>query len=286
MKLRVYQAGSGTPRQQVAEFKLANPVRRKYPEWTPIAAPAVVKQGDLEIRFLRLLVGVNSDDPPGPPRPDEESMARADFGVTERSIPSAAWVPDAIEVRDATGNVARNRSRSAFVGEGYVYIRWDPYLWPNEAAWDLRVEFRRNEKGAFGTNELVEIKRLALPAVDGITETNLSTSRLGHSVRVLGLRNGAGRLGSRHMGGIGYVLEVEISPELERKRLTVVAVTDDQGREVTNASASRIGGSYTFGYRPKADAKELNFALAVQEVVIAEFRVKPEVFDASRAGKE
>ena len=286
MKLRVYQNESGTPRQRVAEFKMANPVRRKYPEWTPSAAPAVVKQGDLEIRFLRLLVGVNHDDPPGAPRPDGVSLARAEFAVTERGIPSAAWVPDGIEVRDATGNVARNRSSSASAGQGNAYIRWDAYLWPNEGAWQLRVEFMRKQKGSFGTNELVVIKGLAIPPVNGATEINLSTNRLGHTVRVLALRNGTSQLGSPPTGRIGAFLEVEVSPELERKRLTVVAITDDQGREVTMTRWSRSGDLFAFGCGPKVDAKSLNFTLAVQEVVTAEFRVKPEAFSPTRAGKE
>jgi hypothetical protein len=71
---------------------------------------------------------------------------------------------------------------------------------------------------------------------------------------------------------------VEVNPKLDGKRLTVFNVRDDRGREVSSHGHGWGGTSYSFSYRPEPDAKSLSFTLAVQEVVTAEFLVKPEVF--------
>lgn len=311
MTLRFYERKPGGERVQAASFQFPNPVRDKFPEWRPQPMPAVVKQGDLEITFKRLLVGGtangkpagllsgrsqrmpfgsgNFEHRPAASPPGEEAWARAEFDVKETGTPSDVWFPDGIELSDATGNKLRQNSWSSGVQGGTAHLRWRPYLWPSEAAWKIRVEFMRNDKAMFSTNELVVVTGLALPAVDSVTELNLSTNRLGHTVRVLGLTNGKGQFPSRghSMGGNGTRIEVDVSPELGTgRRLTIMGVRDDQGRKLDSRGAGRGGGSYAFSYEPKPDAKSLDFTLVVQEVVTAEFLVKPELFKpASAAGK-
>ncbi len=282
MALRLYQRDSRGGRKLAASFSLANPARGKYPEWRPASAPTSVKRGDLEISFKQLLVGVSYETKPTAPKQGEEAWARADFEVKERGVRSDVWFPDGIEMEDATGNKLRQNSWSSGAQGGAAHLRWQPYLWPSEAAWKIRVEFLRNhEKAVFSTNELIVVTGLALPAVDSVTELNLSTNRLGHAVRVLGLAHGRGKFGNRNsrMSNAGVNLEVDVSPELgTSKRLTVLSVRDDQGRKVEGRGHGRSDGSYSFGYEPKPDAMSLDFTLAVQEVVTAEFLVKPELF--------
>ncbi len=276
--IRFYSRAPAGERTVVAAFDFPNPVRDKFPEWRPQPMPAVVKQGDLEISFQRLLVGVNNHSKPGLPARGEEGHARADFQVTEAGVPSEHWHPDGMELSDATGNHVKQNSWSADTSKGNAYMTWRPYLWPGETAWKLRAEFMRKEKAAFTTNELIEVKGLALPAMDEVTELNLSTNRLGHTVRVLGVSNGKGKFPGRthSMGGNHPRIEVEVTPELSGKRLTVLSVRDDQGRKVESRGWGRGGGSYSFSYDPKADAKSLDVMLVVQETIIAEFLVKPE----------
>lgn len=290
MTLRLYRRKSDGKRELVGAFELSNPARGKFREWRPQPAPAVVKQRDLEITFKQLLVGVSYETRPAAPRPGEEAWARAEFDVKENGVTTDVWFPDGIELEDATGNKTRQNSWSSGVQGGAAYLRWQPYLWPSEAAWKIRVEFMRNhEKAVFSTNELIVVTGLALPAVDEVTELNLSTNRLGHTVRVLGLTHGKGQFPSRShsMGGnLGTRIEVDVSPELGTgKRLTVVSVRDDQGRKLDSRGAGRGDGSYSFTYEPKPDAKALDITLAVQEVVTAEFLVKPELFKPAPAGK-
>ncbi len=278
--LRIYWRQSTGERTQIAALEFPNPARGKFPEWRPQPMPAVFKRGDLEISFKQLLVGVGSSSTmPRPPTRGEETQARADFLVTEGGVPSEHWHPDGMEQSDATGNFVRQNSWSGGISKGNAYMTWRPYLWPSETAWKLRAEFMRNERAAFTTNELIVVQGLTLPAVDDVTELNLTTNRLGHSVRVLGLAQGSGKFGGRHsrMSSPGVNLEVDVSPELGKgKRLTVLSVRDDQGRKIESKGAGSGGGSYSFSYGPKPDAKSLDVTLAVQEVVIAEFLVKPE----------
>ncbi|MEQ2009263.1 MAG: hypothetical protein ABMA26_20980 [Limisphaerales bacterium] len=288
MTLRLYQRKPGGERVLAASFQLPNPVRGKFPEWRPQPMPAVVKQGDLEITFKQLVVGVSSDDPPLLPMRGEAGQARANFHVSERGVPSKHWFPDGIELTDATGNKLRQDSwSSGRVSEGATFITWKPYLWPSETAWKIRVEFMRNEHAVFSTNELIVVTGLAIPAPDGVTELQLSTNRLGHGVRVLGLAQGTGQFGNEYSsmaGDKGVRVDVFISPELGTgKRLTVVSVRDDQGRKLDSRGAGRSSNSYSFGYEPKPDAKSLDFTLVVQEVVTAEFLVKPELFTPAKA---
>ena len=88
------------------------------------------------------------------------------------------------------------------------------------------------------------------------------------------------------MSGSGVKIEVDVSPELgTSKRLTVLSVRDEQGRKVDSRGGGRSGGSYSFTYEPKPDAKSLDFTLVMQEVVTAEFLVKPELFKPAPTGK-
>lgn len=280
--LRIYERAPAGGRTLQASFHFANPTPGPHPEWRPQPPPARLRQGDLEITFKHLLVGANFDGKPRLPNPGEEPWARLEFDIKEHGVASDVWFPDGIELADATGNKLRQNAWSSGVQGGAARLRWRPYLWPSEVAWKIRVEFMRNhEKAVFSRNELIVVTGLALPATDAVTELNLSTNRLGHTVRVLGLSSGKGKFSERHssMSGPGIRIEVDVSPELGTgKRLSVLNVRDNQGRKVESRGYGRSSSSYSFGYEPKPDVKRLDFTLAVQEVVIGEFVVKPVQF--------
>lgn len=139
-----------------------------------------------------MLMGVGSNSKPGAPRAGEEAWS--DFGVKENGVPTNAWFPDGIEREDATGNKMRQNSWPGDARGGAANLRSQPYPWPSEAAWKIRVEFMRNhEKAVFSTDELIVVTGLALPAVDDVTELNRSTNRPGHTVRVFGRSHGKGK---------------------------------------------------------------------------------------------
>ncbi|PAW88699.1 MAG: hypothetical protein B9S33_04435 [Pedosphaera sp. Tous-C6FEB] len=279
--LRIYDHTPTGGRSLQASFHFPNPAPGPHPEWRPQPPPARARHGNLEITFKQLQTGLGDGSEPRSPKPGESSWARVDFEVKENGVASDVWTPDGIELSDATGNQFRQQSWSSGVRGGVTHLRWAPHLWPSETAWKLRTEFARNERAVFSTNELIVVTGLALPAADSVTALNLSTNRLGHTVHVLGLSHGRGKFGTRNsrMSSSGISIEVDVSPELgTRKRLTVLNVRDDQGRKVDSSGAGSGGGSYSFNFTPMPDARSLDFSLAVQEVVLGEFVVKPTPF--------
>ena len=243
-----------------------------------------MKHGDLEITFKQLLVGVDSSSKPAAPPPGEGSYARLEFDLKVNGEPTEVWVPVGVELADATGNKTQPDRYSSGTEKGTAYVRGLPYLWSSERAWKVRTEFMRNERGAFTTNELIEVRGLAVPPPHGVTTLNLSTNRLGHVVRVLGLAQGKGHFGTRNpfMSEDGVTLELDVLPSLgANQRLIALPVRDDQGRTVKIYDYSKGGSSFTFWLAPRADAQTLDFTLAVQEVVTAEFLVKPVLFKPS-----
>jgi hypothetical protein len=286
MELRLYEPQSGGGRVLLASFRFPNPVREKFPEWKPLPLPATVKHGDLEITLERLSFGASQDHPWRPAKTSEESHALGEFHVTDRGA-LGHWVPDGVQMSDATGNELRARSWSRNILVGRPNYLWNPHLWPSEAAWKLQFDFSRSEGAYFSTNELFEVPALAVPPMDGATESSFTTNRLGHTLRVPGLAQGSWKFPGRKssLGTADRIrLEVEVSPDLGRKRLTVVRASDDQGRSLKGWMSGRHEHAHYFAYEVQPDAKFLNFTVAIHEVITAEFLVKPEPFVPAKAG--
>lgn len=283
MTLRLYQGKPTGGRTLAGEFRFTNPVQAKYPVWSPARTPTAVTNGDLRIELNYLEVGTSWGEPLKIAPPDGEPMAQALFSLTERGLPARIWQVDTIETSDATGNVARHSGGGPYSRWGQDYLAWRPYLWPGETAWKVRLELTRNELAAFSTNELIVVTGLALPPTNGVTELNLVTNRLGHTVTVLGLSQGNGRYEKRYniSSGIATRIDVEMSPSTTRKRLTAINLHDDQGRSIkTKAQVTSVhhgSGFMKFAFEclPPPDAKTLDFTLVLQEIVNAEFVLKP-----------
>ena len=145
----------------------------------------------------------------------------------------------------------------------------------------------RNQQAAFDPHELIEVKGVAIPALDEITPVNLLTNRLGSNVRVLGLTSGRGRFpGQQVSASSGISLVVEVSPDLKGKRLTLVSAQDNRGRVVERRGWRRSNNSIGFQLAPAPEATSLDFTLALQEVVTGEFVVQPEAPGPAKATGE
>lgn len=279
LKLRFYVQNPQGKQVLGGSFHVQNPVRGNFPVWRPQPLPVVVTRGDLKITFNRLVVGVDLLAPFSQFEGNITSAARVDFQLAGPGKSADYLSLDRIDVADATGNAV---VPNMFMQDRVDDRRWmtfNSHLWASESAWKVRVEFMRNEKAVFTTNELIIVNGLALPTTDGRTELNLATNRLGHTVRVLGLTRETFQNRPAGLAGADVRLEVEVTPALSDKRLTVVSMRDDQGRTCEMVGPAYFSGFYAFGFNPEPDAKSLDITLAVQEVVSAEFLMKPELFD-------
>ena len=172
-------ARSATP---VGSISIPNPLYGNYPQWTPEQLPAVKKAGDLEVRLDDLKAGTRLGGAPvimpnGSIVKPYDPATKFDFSVRSSRGTNEVWVLESAELSDATGNVLRNTATSfsstmmAFAGYNPPQqFDWAAYsedisgtLWPDEAAWRLKLEFKR--ASGFAPEEVVTFKNVPVPGV-------------------------------------------------------------------------------------------------------------------------
>jgi hypothetical protein len=119
-------------------FRIANPCPGPHPVWKSEPMPASATNSSLEV-ILESLVA----DP-------AQAQTVISLRMRVRGQPSAAWLPVSIEVSDATGNhwtrtIALEQSTNGLVNGSFLGA-----LWPEEAAWKLRVKFKSTAKPTAG----------------------------------------------------------------------------------------------------------------------------------------
>lgn len=121
----------------VAEFRIANPCPGPHPIWKPQYVPVAVTNGALEISLEKFVADVT------------HRRTRCIFRVREHEQESAAYLPVAFEISDATGNHWRPAvDPPVQETNGWVSGSFLGALWPDEEAWKLRVEFKPADKGS------------------------------------------------------------------------------------------------------------------------------------------
>jgi len=280
LTVRVFGTTAGIEAGALAgEWKIPNPVFRKYPVWTPEPLPATRSTGDLAVTLHELKTGV------GWPRAEDSpyTVQFADlcicvvFSLTQNGAPTEDWVPVSIETSDATGNRRLNTSWSFGSSNGWYTIHYQWGLWPGEAAWRLKVELSR--RANFAPDELWTARDLSL------SETNLShlpasqTTLQGTVVQLQRL------VPSLEQSGV-HTLFFSVSPHREGFQFTIVEVTDELGRTVAILGHGENGINHTVDFRPASDAKSLNVTFALHPSRFVEFTVKPEMGPAPHPEKE
>jgi hypothetical protein len=167
----------------VASISFTNPLYGHFPEWKPEPVPAVKKAGDLEVRLVKLMTGIelsgrspvlaNGKQGIGfqPAQKGIHLATLFDVLLTSARGTNEEWVVQNAELSDATGNVLAfpsnhsssgdNVSPMTFSGEYRLSIPGT--LWPDEAAWRLKLELKR--KSGFAPDELVTFKNVPVPKI-------------------------------------------------------------------------------------------------------------------------
>jgi hypothetical protein len=162
-------------------------------------------------------------------------------------------------------------------------------LWPDEAAWKLRVEF--SQQSNFADSELWSAQNIPLEAGRqqdfynfnnrrGGTNTVFAETQLnGYHLKIFTPKQftDAG-MGAFLQGG----LHIQVTPSLPNDmHMTIVKLTDDQTNDIANMNQGWSGGgtagtTYNFGLRDIGGATNLNLTIALHKSRFVEFTAKPE----------
>ncbi len=181
-----------TNRRFLAQVTFRNPLYGRYPQWQPEPLPAVKSDGDLKVtldtfetgiaRSVRTNGAILTWHVPAPPGQDADTSFHLSFGSPRGT--NETWMVAASELSDATGNVISNR-RNGVVNQfrnrppargGQNNSGLNGTLWPDEAAWRLKVELVRVD--GFPSNEVVTFKNVPVPTV-GMTNNAPLTNYVG-----------------------------------------------------------------------------------------------------------
>lgn len=265
--LRIFDLSFPPDRQLLAEFRVPNPARGVYPEWTPESPPISCRDGNAVFTLERFMLGPESRGLYHADRVAPELFGRASFMVTDDSDQKDEWTLWSTRVADATGN------RQFFWGSGpqsTVIRRLDsggPWpLWPGEKA--IKLETLWVPRAGHKPAEIfaLSIDPFLMP-VD--TPTRLCATNVGRSFIVVwanfSSRPTADEVFCRMMIGgtnvYGWSKDDTIRPEL-------LGGTDDKGRQVR----LRRGGEFIVW----RDAKSLELRIGLAKGRVAEFIVAPE----------
>jgi len=167
----------------VVSISFSNPLYGYFPEWKPEPVPVVKKVGGLEVRLVNLMTGIEKSGRPPVLANGKQGIdiQPAKYGIhlatffdvslnSERGT-NEEWVVQNAELSDATGNVLAFPSKSSSSGDnvspmtfsGEYRLSIPGTLWPDEAAWRLKLDLKR--KSGFTPDELVTFKNVPVPKI-------------------------------------------------------------------------------------------------------------------------
>ena len=239
------------------------------------------------------------------------------FDFRQNGQSTTNWDPWPVQTTDAAGNWSRGliyayptngvyriwgRMKSgAYIPppehygmDGYFY---QPGLWPNESAWKVRLEFIR--RSGFSDDEIVTFTNIPVKsgsqqdADDEWTAWDVGKTNFpftitpatadGVHLKLLPPLLVVNRWQSSQKD-ISIIIGADPGFKPQGMNLTVVAATDDQGRELWHPFGSPWAGHYSIEFaRVHDDIKSLNLKLALHKSRFVEFTVKPEKAGAATA---
>jgi hypothetical protein len=160
--VRVQEQSNNGQEMSDQKFVVRNPARKSFPTWTAEPLPATKQDEDFSVTLTKLVAGATM-----PYQRDNDDVddaankgVQATFHAERSGNAVTNWEPVSVETSDATGN---------HVGGGVEKNDWQDNddtvvyqygLWPDEAAWKLRVEF--SQQSNFADNELWSAQNIPL----------------------------------------------------------------------------------------------------------------------------
>ena len=284
--------------RSLGKVKISNPLFGHFPDWQPEPLPSVKQVGDLEVRLDGVAYGHPQSGatilqpngswaaPLTPLGGGERIETQLNFSVRSARGTNEGWILHGSELSDATGNVIAERSQCSWVGLQFAprpQADWrglndtlNGALWPNEAAWHLKMAFKRSF--GFASNEFVTFANIPIPAM-GATNTNAVVAMSGNQKLVLKGFERRADLPSNVVGTFfGHTL-TELTVEMPGKppdlALDVWETRTDAG-EALRFGHWELTNSYTLSFRSiPTNATTLNLTVVLQKTRSVEFTFKP-----------
>ena len=278
----------------IAEFTIPNPAPGPHPEWTAQPIPVHQQDGNLEVTLTEFRslhpAPKNGEDP-------RTSRTECVFNIRENNRETTGWVPASFDLSDATGNHWRpsrteNSPYRAKVENGGIRTQFLGALWPGEAAWKIRGEFKR--VSGFPENESLKMMHIRIPDPEEISEPQMQYDWNGALVQIVGVVG----TNVQHEALIGTHKQLLANTERSRgcvtvalageilsrnRRLTFISGTDEQGRAVDLKAFEEPGSlkdarllPYSLILQAPQGAHEINLVVGVSENRVFEFVAKPE----------
>ena len=281
------------------EFVLTNPVPVTMTNWTSLPLPQTQSAGDLEVTLTKLIAGA--------PMPYRKGSSRAltnnpvnqcvhlDFNFRVNGQSTTNWEAWPVQTTDAASNWSRGLiygypANGVFPAnplkdelDGYFY---QPGLWPDET-WKVRLEFIQRLN--FSDDEMVTFTNLPVKPgsqKDADAEWTWEAGNTNFTFVAQATVNGVHLkllppllAADQYQSGqkrISVIIGADPNPHPQEMNLTVVAATDDQGRELSSPFGSPWAGHYSLELlNVRDDVKAFNLKLALHKSRFVEFTVKP-----------
>jgi hypothetical protein len=289
--VRVQEQGSMGQEISDQKFVVRNPAHKSFPALTAESLPVTKSDDDFSVTMTKLVSGAvmpyqrDQDDADDP----LNLGVQATFHAERNGNVVTNWEPVSVETSDATGNkvggdvVTQNNWQD---GDDTVVYQYG--LWPDEAAWKLRVEF--SQQSNFADSELWSAQNI--PVQPGRQrDFNSYNARRASTNSVFAETD----LNGYHLkiftptqftdaGQNAYLqggLTIQVTPTLTAgMRMTLVKLTDDQTNDIANMNYGTMGATgsttYRYGLRDIGGATNLNLTIALHKSRFVEFTAKPE----------
>jgi hypothetical protein len=286
--IAVEEQGNGGQEMSDKKFVISNPAHKSYSKWEAEPVPTTKTDDDLAVTLTKFIYGAPNTYTRNEVDADDaiNKSVQATFHVERDGKPVTNWQPVTVTTTDATGNEVRGWNNQNNWQNGDDMVTYQYGLWPDEAAWKLRLEF--SQQSDFADDELWSVK--SLPVVPGKQQEMYNNPRRANTNSVFAEKD----LNGFHLklfpakdftdaGNNNWMqggLFIQVSPDLgEGWRMTVKA-SDDQNNELqcSDYGNSRNNSINTYRYRlgDSAGLTNLNVSIALHKSRFVEFTAKPD----------
>ncbi len=261
---------------EIDKLTIDNPGWETFPQWKPDPLPITKNDADLEVTLTRL--AANADEnfgyEPKPATNITESGTFLELALRQHGQPADNWSVASIQRSDATGNDNSNRSTSLRKKNEHIYLVMDSGLWPDEAAWKLKIEMSR--ESGFQDDELVSFRNIPAVTNNAPKVMTQQTNIQNHELIVYGAEADSYR--RQDQPHRNYRLNLKFTPPLDGYRLTLVKASDEHGSKLTsNGWGSDGSGNFTLHLDATNQTQFVDCTFAVHKSRFVEFLAKPEV---------